>query len=88
MAVDFDHLLPKRLAEQLRSHLKFVRQVHQKDLADGFGRVPLPHSAAPCWQQESTNPPHPTPCATRSPLTCLSEGKTFEPSKNSWDIAI
>jgi integrase len=39
-------LLPKRLAEQLRSHLKIVRQVHQKDLADGFGRVPLPHSLA------------------------------------------
>lgn len=39
-------LLPKRLAEQLRSHLMIVRQVHQKDLADGFGRVPLPHSLA------------------------------------------
>jgi len=37
-------LLPNRLAEQLQRHLQEVRAVHQKDLADGYGRVSLPHA--------------------------------------------
>jgi integron integrase len=39
-------LLPRRLAEQLQGHLQEVRAVHQQDLAEGFGRVALPHALA------------------------------------------
>ena len=39
-------LLPDRVAEQLRSHLQTVRTLHQQDLADGWGRVTLPHALA------------------------------------------
>ena len=39
-------LLPSRLAEPLRRHLVEVRRIHQKDLADGYGRVQLPHALA------------------------------------------
>lgn len=35
-------MLPKKLAEPLRTHLARVRQLHEKDLTDGFGRVYLP----------------------------------------------
>jgi integron integrase len=39
-------LLPRGVAEQLRSHLQDVRRIHQRDLADGWGRVQLPHALA------------------------------------------
>lgn len=39
-------LLPLRVAEQLRFHLAEVRTIHQRDLADGWGRVQLPHALA------------------------------------------
>lgn len=39
-------LLPNRLAEQLQGHLQDVRLVHEKDLAEGYGRVALPHALA------------------------------------------
>jgi len=39
-------LLPHRVAEQLRCHLAEVRTIHQRDLADGWGRVQLPHALA------------------------------------------
>lgn len=39
-------LLPDRVAEQLRSHLQTVRTLHQQALADGWGRVTLPHALA------------------------------------------
>jgi integron integrase len=39
-------LLPRRLAEQLHEHLHDVRQLHQKDMAEGYGRVELPHALA------------------------------------------
>ncbi len=39
-------LLPRRVAEQLRCHLAEVRTIHQRDLADGWGRVQLPHALA------------------------------------------
>ena len=39
-------LLPKRLGEGLRQHLQAVRRVHQQDLAEGYGRVELPHALA------------------------------------------
>ncbi|MFQ6538812.1 MULTISPECIES: integron integrase [Aphanothece] len=39
-------LLPQSVAERLRPHLQEVRQIHQRDLADGWGRVHLPHALA------------------------------------------
>ena len=39
-------LRPRRLAEDLRQHLQGVRKMHQQDLAEGFGRVELPHALA------------------------------------------
>ena len=39
-------LLPARVGEQLRGHLQEVRQLHQADLAAGWGRVWLPHGLA------------------------------------------
>ncbi|MFO7629489.1 MAG: integron integrase [Prochlorococcaceae cyanobacterium] len=39
-------LLPRLVAEQLHSHLAEVRMIHQRDLADGWGRVQLPHALA------------------------------------------
>src|SRR5436190_3887153 len=37
-------LLPDLLVEPLRQHLEKVRQLHDKDLADGYGDVELPHA--------------------------------------------
>lgn len=37
-------LLPDGLGRQLVSHLQQVREIHWKDLAEGWGRVLLPHS--------------------------------------------
>ncbi|MFO8237917.1 MAG: tyrosine-type recombinase/integrase [Prochlorococcaceae cyanobacterium] len=39
-------LLPRRVADPLRCHLQEVRTIHQRDLADGWGRVQLPHALA------------------------------------------
>lgn len=39
-------LLPNRLAGQLKQHLRKVREIHQADLAEGYGRVELPHALA------------------------------------------
>lgn len=35
-------MLPQAIKQQLLRHLNDVRRVHEKDLADGFGRVTLP----------------------------------------------
>jgi integron integrase len=35
-------MLPEALKERLEAHLKKVKRVHERDLADGFGRVLLP----------------------------------------------
>ncbi len=35
-------MLPRRLKEPLRKHLEGVRELHQRDLLEGFGRVALP----------------------------------------------
>jgi integron integrase len=37
-------LLPTRVGEKLGLHLEKVRRLHQTDLADGYGRVQLPHA--------------------------------------------
>jgi hypothetical protein len=38
--------LPDALILPLRRHLASVRNVHEKDLGDGFGTVYLPHALA------------------------------------------
>ncbi|CAK6701321.1 integron integrase [Synechococcus sp. CBW1107] len=37
-------MLPSRVGEKLRLHLEKVRRLHQTDLAEGYGRVQLPHA--------------------------------------------
>ena len=39
-------MLPDGLSKQLAIHLEQVRELHRKDLADGWGRVLLPHALA------------------------------------------
>ena len=39
-------MLPSRLIEPLQSHLLRVQEIHQKDRADGWGRVRLPYALA------------------------------------------
>lgn len=39
-------LLPEGLGQQLLSHLQQVRENHRQDVADGWGRVLLPHALA------------------------------------------
>ena len=36
--------LPKRLEDSLREQIRYVKQLHQQDLAAGFGEVYLPHA--------------------------------------------
>lgn len=37
-------MLPESLVTPLKAHLEEVRKIHLKDLADGWGRVELPHA--------------------------------------------
>ena len=37
-------MLPARVAEKLKLHLEEVRSLHRQDLAEGYGRVLLPHA--------------------------------------------
>ena len=37
-------MLPARVAEKLKLHLEEVRSLHRQDLAEGYGRVRLPHA--------------------------------------------
>jgi integron integrase len=39
-------MLPATIGEKLRVHLEGVRRLHRQDLADGYGRVELPHALA------------------------------------------
>jgi integron integrase len=39
-------VLPLNLIEPLKEHLKRVKCIHEKDLLDGFGSVPLPYALA------------------------------------------
>lgn len=39
-------MLPESVREPLKKHLERVRKLHEKDLAEGFGRVPLPGQLA------------------------------------------
>lgn len=35
-------MLPETLKEPLQEHLKLVKEIHDRDLAEGWGRVPIP----------------------------------------------
>lgn len=37
-------MLPERLRQPIRMHLSIVKKIHQADLADGYGHVPLPYA--------------------------------------------
>ncbi|MFO0037792.1 MAG: phage integrase N-terminal SAM-like domain-containing protein [Synechococcaceae cyanobacterium] len=37
-------MLPARVAEKLQARLQEVQRLHRQDLADGYGRVRLPHA--------------------------------------------
>jgi integron integrase len=39
-------MLPDRLKAELQAHLERVKLLHEQDLAEGFGRVYLPHALA------------------------------------------
>ncbi len=39
-------MLPSKVGERLRAHLEEVRRLHRQDLAEGYGRVRLPHALA------------------------------------------
>lgn len=52
-------MLPGSVAEPLRQYLATVKEIHRKDLADGYGRVSLPYALSRkypngecdwCWQ--------------------------------------
>jgi site-specific recombinase XerC len=48
-------VLPRALAPRLVRHLAQVRAVHQADLADGWGRVPLPGALGRKYPGASTD---------------------------------
>jgi integrase len=39
-------MLPATIGEKLRLHREGVRRLHRQDLAEGYGRVQLPHALA------------------------------------------
>lgn len=39
-------VLPRTLTPTLEEHLRRVKAIHQQDLSDGYGQVPLPHALA------------------------------------------
>lgn len=47
-------LFPEMLKPRLRAHLESVRELHQKDLAQGFGEVFLPHALERKYPNAST----------------------------------
>ena len=48
-------LFPTALHEPVRAHLVFVKQQHQRDLADGYGAVWLPHALARKYPKAATD---------------------------------
>lgn len=49
-------LLPKSIIEQLKSQINYALALHQKDLAEGYGRVYLPHAFEKKDKSASTKP--------------------------------
>ena len=48
-------MLPRSLGEPLRQHLAHVRQVHERDLAAGWGRVRLPDAVERKYPRSATD---------------------------------
>ncbi len=48
-------LLPKKCTPELRKQIKKVNMIHQKDLADGYGKALLPKALAIKYPAEQTN---------------------------------
>jgi integrase len=47
-------MLPKRLSKKLKIHLEAVRNVHKRDLMDGWGAVRLPYALARKYRNAAT----------------------------------
>ena len=47
-------MLPERATTALREHLERVRKIHARDLAEGYGRVPLPYALNRKYPSAST----------------------------------
>jgi integron integrase len=48
-------MLPEKVKTPLREHLERVKKVHARDLADGYGRVPLPYALNRKYPNASTD---------------------------------
>jgi integron integrase len=48
-------MLPEKVKAPLRQHLERVKKVHARDLADGYGRVPLPYALNRKYPNASTD---------------------------------
>ena len=47
-------MLPERVTAALRKQLERVKQIHARDLSDGYGRVPLPYALERKYVNAST----------------------------------
>jgi len=47
-------MLPESLSKSLEEHLRWVNAVHEIDLAEGWGRIPLPDAL----DRKYANPSH------------------------------
>ena len=47
-------VLPEKIRTALQQHLARVRQIHERDLADGYGRVSLPYALDRKYPNAST----------------------------------
>ena len=48
-------MLPERVKASLQQHLERVKEVHARDVADGYGRVPLPYALDRKYPNASTD---------------------------------
>lgn len=66
-------MLPNSLKPQLTQHLEVVRRIHEGDLADGYGRVPLPKALVRKYPKAATDWAwqwvFPQQCRWRDPVT-------------------
>jgi integron integrase len=85
-------MLPESLKASLQEHFKKVKIIHERDLAEGWGRVTLPgaldrkYPNAPKewrWQWVFPHVPLATPSGIPSPPTCSKAVTTSGRSRNS-----
>ena len=48
-------MLPEKVKTALQQHLEQIRKIHTRDLADGYGRVPLPDALDRKYPNASTD---------------------------------